>query len=155
MVIFMLTLAGNIFDIRTTYPICIPVNGVVKHDGNLVMGAGLALEAVRVFPELPSVLGKMVLEQGNRTFYLKDLNIFSFPTKEHFKDKSSLNLIRKSAEETLEIMNAYDIGTVCVPKLGCGLGGLDWEREVRPVIKEILTDRVILCLEFNVKKNNS
>lgn len=28
---------------------------------------------------------------------------------------------------------------VCMPKIGCGLGGLDWETEVKPIVEDLST----------------
>ena len=48
----MININGNIFDfIKTGYSVCIPTNGIVKSNGNAVMGAGLALSFAQKYKQ--------------------------------------------------------------------------------------------------------
>lgn len=111
----------------------IPTNGVVQ-GGDLVMGAGLALQAKERFPSLPGILGKLVQEKGNNVYVIKPLGIASFPTKVHWKNPSLLPLVRRSASQLRQV-EGWD--AVLLPKVGCGLGGLSWPA-VRMVLEEEL-----------------
>ncbi len=93
-------------------------NGVVRRDGRLVMGKGIAKVVRDNFRPLKnsfkvhridSLFGRLVEKYGNRPFivptdscfYLlenKPQYIMSFPTKDHWENKSSLELIRESRE---------------------------------------------------------
>lgn len=134
--------SGNLWTYPAQY-VAVTTNGVVNDSGELVMGAGVALHAKRLYPELPKILGKYVNKYGNRVFLLKEQKIITFPTKHHWKDKSDLFLIRKSAREATEIADKFKIVSVACPKFGCGNGGLDW-KEVKCWIDTILDDRFII-----------
>ena len=140
---------GNLWDAKPEFIKCITTNGVVKKNGELVMGAGVALQAKERYPQLPSLLGSYVKRSGNMVYYFKDLNIASFPTKNNWKDKSDIQLIIKSCIQLnmlLESLNEDNFNHfscyAVLSRPGCGKGGLDWEKEVKPVISKILSDRV-------------
>ena len=63
--------------------------------------------------------------------------IINFPTKKHWRNRSHLYDIAaglKALKRDLEINN---IESVAIPKLGCGLGGLNWT-DVKKLIEDIL-----------------
>jgi hypothetical protein len=128
-----------------TFPagvIVVTTNGVVKRDGSLVMGGGCALEAAQRYPDLPIMLGQAVREFGNEPFWTlwpDGIQIVSFPTKHHWRDKSDILLIEKGASKIAGMTVLRDQAVV-MPRPGCGLGGLKWDA-VKAVIAPILDDR--------------
>ena len=64
-------------------------------------------------------------------------------TKEKWKDKSKISYIKKGMKDLLEqLLNTFDTDAesdwyikIAFPKIGCGLGGLNWE-EVKYIIEE-------------------
>ncbi len=136
--------------------ICFTSNGVVKSNGELVMGAGVALAFARRFTRLPRYAGECVRRNGNicQLVYSfpkgleipKDgfLYVIAFPTKNHWKDPSDLNLIVKSSKELMLGIEFMNIKRVALPRPGCQNGGLDWEKQVKPEIEGILDDRVVV-----------
>lgn len=124
--------------------ICIPTNGVVKQNGDLVMGKGLALEAARRYPSAPHVWGSAVQMFGNIPAPYWSARMVSFPTKHHWQDKTDLGLIKESAELLMRFLEMNPtIQRIYLPRPGVGFGRLDWE-EVRPVLEPILGDQVIV-----------
>lgn len=117
---------GNIWD-RYQYNdvVCITTNGIIRNNGKLVMGAGIALDASNKINGLDTTLGRLVKWYGNKPFYLPDINIMSFPTKYHWRDPSFLNLILLSAELIKEMVEFYEIPVIYSPIPGCGMGGLN------------------------------
>lgn len=119
------------------------------------MGKGVALEAVERFPGLRRTLGAKVLQQGNIPVLCPAERIISFPTKHHWKDPSDLSLIRASTE-TLKLCwpIVRDFSTmagvqplpICLPKVGCGNGGLDWNTQVLPLLSGLLDENYIVVL---------
>lgn len=112
-----------------------------------VMGKGIALQFKKKFPENFKAyahackngeveIGKMY------TFPLGKLTnpryIINFPTKQHWREKSRLEYVRKGMDDLLREIQRLNIRSVAIPPLGCGNGGLDWETEVRPLIEEAL-----------------
>lgn len=64
---------------------------------------------------------------GNRQVLL-------FPTKGDWRDPSELSVVADNLRTLSEQTTLLGIRTLGLPRLGCGLGGLDWNRGVRPLI---------------------
>lgn len=53
--------------------------------------------------------------------------IFNFPTKRHWLDHSRLKDIEKGLDSLATILRSeLPVSSIAIPRLGCGLGGLDW-----------------------------
>lgn len=127
--------------------ICVTTNGILKPDGSLIMGAGIALQAARKFPGIDQRLGAKVKEKGNipHTGAIKEgTAIVSFPTKYDWKDDSSLFLILSSVKYLVKMAEKYNWAYVAMPRPGCGLGNLNWD-EVKKVIEPMLDYRFVIC----------
>jgi O-acetyl-ADP-ribose deacetylase (regulator of RNase III) len=115
------------------------VNPVNTHG---VMGAGLALQFKRVFPENfvayqracragDVAIGRMHVVQRVATPRF----IINFPTKEHWRNPSKLEYVRIGLCDLVAQVRARHIQSIAIPPLGCGLGGLDWA-VVAPLIEQ-------------------
>ena len=67
-------------------------------------------------------------------------SVLCFPTKRHWKDPSDLALIEAGLKTFVQNYKQLGIKSITFPWLGCGLGGLDWEKEVKPLMKQYLGD---------------
>lgn len=106
-----------------------------------VMGRGVALQFKRRFPDnfrayekacqrKEVVPGKMfVFETGT----LFPRFIINFPTKRHWRARSRMEDIEAGLVDLVQVLKNRHVSSVAVPPLGCGLGGLDWNK-VRPKI---------------------
>jgi hypothetical protein len=137
--------------LRVADAICFTSCGVVTKSGELVMGAGIAKQFATKWPFMPEYFGTLVKFDGSRVcaFHYdvtldRRFYVISFPTKHHFKDKSDLKLIIKSAEELVKFCDDNKLDVVYLPSPGTGLGGLDWESVVKPSLEKILDDRFII-----------
>jgi O-acetyl-ADP-ribose deacetylase (regulator of RNase III) len=81
-----------------------------------VMGKGLAL-AMFMFDNAPRTPSWII----------------NFPTKRHWRDSSRLEDVRVGLVDLLVQVQRHAIGSLALPALGCGLGGLDWA-DVRPMV---------------------
>lgn len=162
----MLETNESIFDlIGCVEAICVPTNGIVKKDGTAVMGAGLAKKFALRWPEIPAILGEQLKIGGNMPYSIglvttddfiktpilydkvNDFSmVFSFPTKNHFKDPADLFLIKKSAQLMKNFADALGLELIAIPKVGTGLGGLSWEGLVKPCLDKILDDRFCVAV---------
>jgi len=139
----MIEITGNLWDYHDKgIPICITTNGSVKKDGTAVMGAGCALEAAKRYPEFPKWLGFVIRGSGISSVILSPYHIFVFPVKHDWQDNADLSLIILSCHQLIWLLDELRIGEVILPRPGCGYGGLQWETQVKPAIKDILDDRV-------------
>ena len=133
----MKELKGDLWSSDHEYKI-ITTNGVVRNDGSLVMGKGVALQAALRFPDIPKILGEYVKTFGNVPMIFNDYKIITFPTKNHWIDKSDIKLIERSAVQIYNLLPRET--TAAMTRPGCGNGGLKWD-EVKPRIESILDDR--------------
>lgn len=124
---------GNIFNSSCEFLVN-PVNCVG------VMGKGLALEFKNKYPLNFEIYKKAC---DNASFNIGNLLIVpvdnkfivNFPTKKHWRNKSDLEFIKIGLEELKVAIKEFNIKSIALPKLGCGLGGLDWN-EVFVLIKD-------------------
>jgi len=153
----MRIIRGNLWNeyIHGYDAVCCTTNMCVKKDGSLVMGAGIAKQFADRFPILPKTWGHATCKINNG--YLKSglivtkyyeennfiIDIVSFPTKYNWKDKSSLRLIEKSAEQLCMISYALNWSRILLPKPGCSNGGLKW-KEVSQILSKILDNRFFI-----------
>lgn len=125
-----------------------------------VMGKGLALQFKEKFPENFIMYKEWCVDSPEigSIFIWRENNkyIINFPTKIHWKDPSKLEYIEEStitlADWIINVDKEFEIKKIAIPKVGCGLGGLDW-KTVKPKIIEILnrylkdTDIEVLFVE--------
>lgn len=122
--------------------IVITTNGTIKNNGDAVMGRGIALQAKNRFPELPKELGELLEAEGNRLFIYLKKRLFTLPVKHNWWEKADLTLIERGIYELGEI---YDdcpgmvSSDICLPRVGCGNGKLNWE-DVKPILEKYLKD---------------
>jgi hypothetical protein len=121
---------------------CITTNGIVKTNGRAVMGAGVAKLVRDRYINCDLVLGTLITKNGSKVqqFLSKPVNLIAFPTKNHYKANSSLQLIEQSAHELKEWADNHpEFTTIILPRPGCNNGRLVWA-QVKPVLEGILTD---------------
>lgn len=163
----MKEIKGDLFS-QQCDAICVTTNGIVKKNGEAVMGGGVALAAAKKFPFLPNRLGYFLTNFGNRVHVLHDngvaqdvgpsLNYFfsgmeedlvipvtpyaivAFPTKHDWRNDSDIKLIETSCKQLVQITTERAWNRVCLTRPGCGLGGLEWS-EVKPRIAKLLDSR--------------
>lgn len=54
--------------------------------------------------------------------------ILNFPTKRHWKEKSRIEDIESGLHRLIPLIKKLNIRSIAIPALGCGLGGLSWEK---------------------------
>lgn len=117
---------------RTHY-YCIPTNGETTSNGLAVMGRGIAAQAAKRFPHLPIMLGDSLRQYGNHVVPLGARGVdtrsgfIAFPTKNKWRDLSSVGLIERSANELAALARWLPEAVFILPRPGCGAGGLSWE----------------------------
>ncbi len=115
--------------------VCITTNGTVKKNGEAVMGRGNAKQATIVIPGIERYLGKYLNHNGNIAGHLTVLTmpaIVVFPVKQNWWEKADLYLIERSTKWLNDEATRNPSNTYHLPRPGCGNGGRDWEREVKP-----------------------
>ena len=132
---------GNIFKAKVE-----AIVNTVNLEG--VMGKGLALQFKKQFPDNFKAYEKACknkeLSMGRMfTFERTALDdprlVINFPTKAHWKNKSSLSDIKAGLLALKQEIERFGIKSIAIPPLGCGLGGLDW-LDVKLAIEQCFVD---------------
>lgn len=108
------------------------------------MGKGIALQFKQAFPANfkayqaachagQVVPGRMFIFDNGRL--INPRYVINFPTKRHWRGKSRVADIRSGLTALIDDVRRLGVRSIAVPPLGCGLGGLDWQK-VRPMIEE-------------------
>lgn len=128
-------------------------SGIIIHGCNAqgAMGSGVAGALRRMWPEIYGAYSKMCDMRKNKCLGMVDvvwiaglpqLVVMNAITQEFYgsdgKKYANLDAIHK----TLSFACAFSGGNVPVyaPKIGCGLGGFDWETEVRPYYERVTNE---------------
>ncbi len=111
-----------------------------------VMGKGIALQFKERFPlnfkrykdackagELQP--GKLLVVR--ETSIDGEKIIINFPTKTDWKQRSSYAYIEAGLQDLVRVIEQETIQSIAIPPLGCGNGGLKWEK-VRPMMEQYL-----------------
>lgn len=111
-----------------------------------VMGKGVALQFKERFRHNFNVYRK-ACENGSidigRSLVVRDSHggrdflIVNFPTKRHWRTPSEYSYIEQGLDNLVEIISRYGIGSIAIPPLGAGNGGLDWQR-----VKDIICEKL-------------
>jgi len=113
-----------------------------------VMGRGVALQFKLAFPEnyeaYLRACKKGEVQIGRMfVFDLRRLHnpryIINFPTKKHWRQKSSLAFIDEGLAALVNTVCELKLESIALPPLGAGLGGLRWS-DVLPRIKRAFAD---------------
>lgn len=112
---------------------------VIPVNNRGVMGAGLA-KALK--PHIPTTDWEYYLKlcrdgaKGGDAYYSwSECWIYAF-TKENWKDSSKLIWIEQILQNL--ILLASPERSILIPHMGCGLGGLNWDKAVKPLYDHYL-----------------
>jgi O-acetyl-ADP-ribose deacetylase (regulator of RNase III) len=100
--------------------------------------AGLALQFRERYPqsylEYREHCSKGLLKPGGILLSQdQGVSIVHFSTKDDWRNPSALEWIEKGLINLVNLIEVEGIISIAIPKLGCGLGGLEWS-DVRPLI---------------------
>ena len=143
----MIMMQGDILKFKDDVDaICITTNGIIKSNGQAVMGAGVAKAFSQTYPTISKTLADKLRMNGNVVSFLpvprvQKAQVLSLPTKNDWRDKSDINLIRQSLIQLVKIADDNNWTHVVLPQPGCSNGGLDWSHDVKPLCQELLDDR--------------
>ena len=109
-----------------------------------IMGKGLALAFKTKYPahfenyKRACQNGEMTTDKVLAYQEINGPMIICLATKADWRDSSKMEYISAGLDDLVNQIKALGIRSVAIPKLGCGLGGLDWNK-VRPFIVEKLS----------------
>lgn len=156
---------GDLFDYKpdNVAPLwkVVPTNCNVDNKGRAVMGAGVAGELARRWPEVKYLHGVQLLHARQHP-KVQVLGVLEgalwivFPTKQDWKTKATLTMIGTACWELSLLLTRQVIRPhVVMPQVGCGCGGLKWSK-VKPLIEPLGNEYDITILtRFNNQFNRA
>jgi O-acetyl-ADP-ribose deacetylase (regulator of RNase III) len=110
-----------------------------------VMGKGLVQQFKdqypQMFKEYEQICKAGDLRIGLLWMYKNaDKWILNFPTKKHYKDASKPEYVEAGLKNFVDSYESLSVTSIAFPQLGCGLGGLNWESQVKPLMEQHLAD---------------
>ncbi|KAG5891944.1 hypothetical protein JTB14_002220 [Gonioctena quinquepunctata] len=118
------------------------------------MSRGIAAVFSKKFGQLqtlreqnPEVGGVLQLKKGQR-------NIYYLVTKRHSQDKPSYEDVWKSLTKLRDTMVDQNLADLAIPKLSCGIDGLDW-RVIRSMLEAIFRSSGVRILIWGVMQISS
>lgn len=134
-------------------------SGVIAHGCNCIgaMGAGVAKIVRERYPEAflrytevckindaKDLLGTTQIVRVSENLYIANcFTQLSVARNPGIRSRqASVEAIEESLIAAAQFCQTMKIGSIAMPKIGAGLGGLDWECDVEPVLKRI-------CEEFS------
>lgn len=111
-----------------------------------VMGAGVALLFKHKYPEYVKLCNQGLIRPGKPHVWKsknlfsessEDIVIINFPTKDDWKKPSEYSYIIDGLKWLKTYLQDKPNSTITIPALGCGHGGLDWEK-----VKEMIVDNL-------------
>ena len=141
-------IVGNIWE-GDVDCICITTNGTVTSTGHNIMGGGIALEATQRKKSISLTHGTSIRKFGHRFQLLdtwrrpsdgRNIILWAFPTKVNTQSNSDLDTIEDSLTTLAVVAESMGNLTWGLPRPGCNLGGLDWETQVKDLVKEYVDD---------------
>lgn len=128
----MLEFSGNLFN--TNAP-------AIGHGVNIkgLMGAGIAVQFARLWPEMHrqyrGLCGKNILNPGEAfVYHTPTLTIYNIASQDLPGRHARLDWLSEGVDATLSHAKGAGYDRVALPRIGCGIGGLNWD-DVKPVIE--------------------
>jgi O-acetyl-ADP-ribose deacetylase (regulator of RNase III) len=125
-----------------------------------VMGKGIALQFKEAFPNNFKVYAAACKQkelQPGKLLVFKEQTlqgekiIINFPTKTEWFKKSEYEYIEEGLKELVKVVVDYSIKSIAIPPLGCGNGGLNWEK-VKAMMERHLS--TLIDVEVNIYEPN-
>ena len=127
--------------------------GVIAHGVNCqrAMGSGVAKALYTKWPEIresymeyaagPQHLGQVDFVDVTHSLPPEEsIIVANCWTQEHYgndgKVYADIEAVRKCLENVYHFADTYEL-PVILPKIGCGLAGLDWEKDVEPIVEAL------------------
>jgi len=116
------------------------------------MDAGVAVAFKKRWPRL---FDDYAARCADRRLHLGDVfvwsegdeTVYSLAIQEHWKKKAKLPALTKALRKMVELAALAGIERIGLPRLGAGLGGLDWPR-VKKILEEVGATTTVTLVVF-------
>jgi len=135
----------DLFEVPAFYHLAHCINGAYT------LGAGIAREFDDKMDMKYWLMQLYPIQKGEESKYIgKALLVgrtFNLVTKVHHYDKPTYESLHSALEDMRDQCKKLDIHYLAMPKIGCGLDRLDWNK-VSTMIKEVFSDldiEILVC----------
>ncbi len=128
---FTLTeLKGDLFDSTESIAHCV--------SRDLHMGKGIAVQFKKRFKCVDELIAQN--KQIGEVAYLSSASryIFYLITKEKYYGKPTIETLKNSLRDLVKVCISLDIKKIAIPRIGCGLDGLNWKDVLKVLHEELL-----------------
>jgi O-acetyl-ADP-ribose deacetylase (regulator of RNase III) len=121
-----------------------------------LMGAGIAADFVKKYPGIKRYCRMKKAEVGTCIKFIteNDEVIYNLVTKQYSREKPTYGSLQMALEHMKRLMMQEDVKRIAMPKIGCGLDRLSWQK-VQLIIMDTFrgTDvEILVCLFDNKTK---
>ena len=119
------------------------------------MGKGIAVEFKKKWPKMYSEYHRLCKANEYKlgdvfVWHQDNVTIFNLGTQAHWTKKAELSAIGKSVSSMLEIAKKEGINEIVMPRVGAGLGGVDWD-EIKQLLLSVNKDSditLVICENY-------
>lgn len=118
------------------------------------MGAGIAVEFKRLWPDMYMAYRKLCLDGAYKPgdvflWQTPGMVIFNLCTQESWRTKATLEAIERSVSAMLVMAEERKLMRVGLPRIGAGLGGLNWN-EVKNSLSRVAESSPVTLVVFEI-----
>lgn len=125
------------------------------------MGKGIALRFKQYYPEMYKeyrilcanrkfLLGMIFPWQDPKT----GMWVYNLATQEWTGACAKVEYIRESLSKAIKHAEEHNLKSLAMPLVGCGLGGLSWDKDVHPVVQEAASKTSVLLVIYQYRDVN-
>ena len=133
-----------------------PVNNTIIHcvSADKALGKGIALSIKNEYPNMIPSFNNTTFEIGKAygfTNHTDKRSIINLVTKNRYYEKPTYSSLEQSLYSAKELIISHNIKRIAMPRIGCGLDRLDWDR-VAYLISGIFNDLDIEITIYIISK---
>ncbi|MCI0710371.1 MAG: macro domain-containing protein [Chloroflexi bacterium] len=114
------------------------------------MGAGIAVEFKKRYPKMYKQYNALCKNGGLQpgdvfAWHGRGVTVFNLATQQHWKTHATLEAVENSVTKTLKLAANMGISEIVLPRIGAGLGGLEWS-DVKSLLIELAGEHHVTLL---------
>ncbi|XP_055383550.1 ADP-ribose glycohydrolase OARD1-like [Condylostylus longicornis] len=115
---------------------------------DMAMGAGIAVKFRQIYQQVDELLDQNVSTGGAAVLKDEDRFIYYLVTKQYSYEKPTYDSLRSSLIDMRNHMIQNDIKKLAIPKIGCGIDGLEWDK-VQAELKKVFEKENVEITVYN------
>ncbi|XP_061392273.1 ADP-ribose glycohydrolase OARD1-like [Musca vetustissima] len=112
------------------------------------MGAGIAVKFKQLYGGVNELLAQAVQTGGVAVLKDNKRFIYYLVTKDQSWDKPTYSSLRSSLEEMRKHLKSNNVEKLAMPRIGCGIDGLEWDK-VNAELIEVFKNENVQIVVYN------